>query len=141
MPCNCDYMNPTQKEKDSREVCQYLVYVCEQLNIECEKYVDIVTASVHIYGNTDLLLFATQKLCELCSNMTEKQKDSIIYDGKNAGARKLADWWDEHQAADAARLKKEAKEKLKKATAKKALSKLTKEEKDALGLSSLNNIF
>jgi hypothetical protein len=42
-------------------------------------------------------------LCQWC----QEADDAIIYDGRDPIARSLADWWDEHQAADRARVKAE----------------------------------
>ncbi len=46
----------------------------------------------------------------------------------------MADWWDEHQAADRKRIAKENAEAKRKALKEKAIKKLTKEERKALGL-------
>lgn len=48
------------------------------------------------------------QLFELCSNMTDEQKDKHFYNGRDPMARKLADWWDWYRAV----LKHNAKRKL-----------------------------
>lgn len=37
MPCNSDYMEPTQKEKLLQETAQLYVYACEKLCIQAPK--------------------------------------------------------------------------------------------------------
>lgn len=49
----------------------------------------------------------TRWLCSACRSMSEAQKASIIYDGRNSQARALADWWEEHQEHDRLREEQE----------------------------------
>lgn len=76
----------------------------------------------------------TVKLCGICDSLTEAQKTAFIYDGRSATARRLADWWDRHEAADRDREAKEMRAKNKAALKEVALSKLTPEERKALNL-------
>ena len=34
-------------------------------------------------------------LCTLIRNMSEEQRDRIVYNGRDPVSRRLADWWDE----------------------------------------------
>lgn len=98
MPCRCDYMEPSMREKESHRACHLLTLF----------HGGSLPAWVHegaksIYGSRDHADEATAMLCALC----EQLDDDVIYDGRNPNARKLADWWDEHKANDRKRMEKE----------------------------------
>lgn len=149
MPCRSDYMEATGKEKESKKICEHLVYVITELgekvptNIKkaSKEYYgifdsqfnkfDVATQTDHYEMNLDDL---TAKLCSYCKNMTEEQENKIIYNAKNKKARKLADWWEKHQEFDKQRIKQEKKEKADAKAKAKALAKLTPKEKKLLGL-------
>lgn len=101
MPCRSDYMDPNESEKNSREVCRHLLYVLPRLGHDTPVWV--TEGANNEYGAVHMLETGTQMLCSLCRGMTTRASDLIIYDGGNAKARKLADWWEEHQKADAKR--------------------------------------
>lgn len=44
----------------------------------------------------------TQALCALIKGMTEEELNKFVYDGRSPTARRLANWWDDHQEKDAA---------------------------------------
>lgn len=124
MPCNCDHLEPSAQERESSRVCQLLV-----------KFMDspppwVISAAESPYGYIWKANEATRMLCELCAELD----DSVIYDGKNPDARKLADWWDAHKIADAKRKEREATEVQRKIDAAAGLAKLTPAERKALGL-------
>ena len=132
MPCNSDYMDPTVRESNSREVAILLVYVSGALEINCDPRV--VQAANHLYGNTDLLDQMTADLCTLCNGLSEEEADKVIYDGRNYQARRLANWWDAHQEADRKRLEKEDAERRQKLAKEAVLAKLSPEDREILGL-------
>lgn len=76
----------------------------------------------------------------LCASLTALQKfswspfDRIDYEEAGIKKEKLMWWWLNHKREDAARRKKEEKEKEKQDLKVSALSKLTEEERKALGL-------
>lgn len=106
MPCNTDHMEPTVAERQRREAAQHLVYVRGAMGQPVPK--DLATdAASHYGGSTDRM----KELCSLIGRMNAEQLDRIVYDGRNAQARKLADWWDEHQKEDWKRVEQEAKSK------------------------------
>lgn len=76
----------------------------------------------------------TRILCTACKNMSEKLKAKLMYDGRNRMARKLADWWENHQREDAKREAEERKKAKRERIRKKALAKLSAKERNALGL-------
>jgi len=128
MPCNSDYLDPTEMEENSRQTCKHIIYLGKKLDETVPSWVR--TAAKHVYGNKARLEEAVQILCAMC----KKADDSIIYNGKDKKARALADWLDEHKAADRRRnkaLREIGKiNKLRKAARK----KLTKAEIEALGI-------
>jgi len=130
MPCSCDHYEPNQAEQESKRACQCLVYVLKTQQRCITPW--IINGADSDYGVAIRLKEATVKLCDLCNAMNPVEKDKIIYNGRNAEARKLADWWDEHQKADAERIKEEEQAKKKEKLKQSALSKLTPEEKKAI---------
>jgi hypothetical protein len=42
--------------------------------------------------------------------MSTEDADRLVYDGRNPMARKLADWWEEHQKADKMRRNRERRD-------------------------------
>jgi hypothetical protein len=132
MGCNSEYMNPTAAETNSKRVCALLIYVLTALNRAAEIQAVLRHGAANIYGDTGYLNRGVIRLCSLLSNMTQQEQDTIIYDGRNEQARDLADWWDEHQKADNARLAEEAKKKAQRALAKQAKAKLSPAELQAI---------
>ena len=101
MPCNADYMNPTQKEANSKHVASLLVYVQEQLDGNAVQ--EYAIAANNSYGNPALLDEMTAELCyalKLIVDSGEETYNRIVYDAKNPMSRKLADWWEQHVEAD-----------------------------------------
>lgn len=96
-------MSANGSEVKSREIAEMLVYTLESLGRPVETWIKSATG---YYGDTNSLNEMVVMLCELCSNMSEDQKEKIIYD-RIAIARALANWWDEHQEADKKRKEKE----------------------------------
>jgi hypothetical protein len=132
MPCKCDYMEPDRHEVESKRACQLLVYALPLVGKPIPEW--IASAAKNYYGEPERLEEATVMLCTLCGGMDDVQKSAVIYDGRNAESRKLADWWDEHQKADEAREIREKQAAVKAEIRARAIGKLTLEERDALSL-------
>ena len=98
MPCRCDYMEPSQREAESKRVAQLLCFVYNSLGKRIPH--DIKAASTNLYGNVEEVDNYTAKLCEFIHNFSEEELNSIVYDGRNANSRALADWYDVHQEHD-----------------------------------------
>lgn len=132
MPCNCDYLNPTQLEEESKHVAQLLCYVYKNLNKTPS--IEVKEAAKHIYGNEKLANEFTAELCSLLRSFNEDQENKIIYNAKNKTSRALADWWEEHQKHDAERerLEKKAIKDKNKEKLDQAWKKLTIEQKEKL---------
>lgn len=109
MPCNSEYMNPSQAEQNSKEVCGLLIYLSNKVGKTVPSWVG--AAASNTYGNPRRLDEATQMLCALC----QESGDEVIYnDIRDPMCRRLADWWEEHKAADRARIDAENEEKARK---------------------------
>lgn len=132
MPCDSSYQNPTLEELNKIETSKLIIYVDEQLKLKTPKA--IKDAAADVYGDGIDLDKITRMLCKKLSTLNDKQLKKIVYNAKDKTSRKLADWWEEHQAADKKRLKKELKDAKDKQARDKAIAKLTPRERDLLGL-------
>lgn len=132
MPCQSDHMEHTPREVESARVAELLAYAKRQIKETVSR--EITTAAKNYYGDVKKLDEWTAELCAICSNLTEDEKGKIIYDGRNPKARKLADWWDYHQEFDKKRIAIEKEDKKNARLRKAALSKLSPEEIDVLGI-------
>ena len=107
MPCNCDHMEPTARERHQREAATHLVYIFGRLGQPIPA--DIARCAADIYGGqTDEWV---KFLCTMLKEMTDEQRDRIVYDAKDKRARSLADWYEEHLEVDRQREAAEAAEK------------------------------
>jgi len=134
MPCRSDYMEPNAREIESKRVCQLLKYLFKAANIPATaQVVERVEQGVReYYGNPTSLDADTDLLCQLLRSLPDDTVAKVVYDGRNPEARKLADWWDNHQAADAKREAEEEHRRNNEALRAQALSKLTPAEIKAL---------
>lgn len=125
MPCDRSYLATTEEQKNSREIAGHILYVLESLGQPIPvRYIEVAGK---YYGDKDMLDELVFKLHQLCRGMGAEEQDRIMYDGRNSNSRSLADWWEKHIA--------DGKEKPgKEAIVRKALSKLTPEEREALDI-------
>jgi hypothetical protein len=98
MGCNSEHMNARPGEVLSRETAEHIVYLNGKLAIETPIWV--ATAAKEYYGAESRVDEVVALLCTTIRSMTPEQVNAIVYNGHDATARKLANWWDEHQAAD-----------------------------------------
>lgn len=124
MPCRSDYMEPNGKERQLQETAQLLVYVRMNTNSGVKVSNKLKSAARDIYCRQDYV----PELCAAIRSLTEEEQARIVYDGRNPEARRLADWWDEHQEADRKRLERQYRQNQRNELRKKALAKLTPEE-------------
>jgi hypothetical protein len=123
-------MNPTAAEKESRKVAKLIVWLAnEEDRGEVEGYIH--EAADNSYGNPSKLHELTRILCTMCRGTAE----DVIYNGRSKKARKLADWWDNHLEGEQRRRKEDEEVAEQEHIAQKALKKLSKKERKALGLS------
>jgi hypothetical protein len=127
MACNSDDLRPTPQQRKLQHAAQLLAYVQEQTVGKVEKWVKKI-AEDH-YANSSKAFTA---LCDLLTAMKPEELEMIVYNAHSRMSRRLADWWEDHQAADNERKRREAASRRKKALRKQALSKLSPEEREAL---------
>lgn len=126
MPCNSDYMEPTQAEINSKITAQNLIYVYRCLGNKVPgKYIE---AAKHFYGDVSNLNNMVVELCAIIRGLTSTQLNEIVYDGRKKESRQLADWWEEHDAADRKREIEEYNKEREKELYEQAKAKLTGEE-------------
>lgn len=129
MPCNSDYLNPNQREREMQRAAKLLVYVHQQTGKTPPAFA--VKEAANIYARDER---SVVDLCRFLRAMNDDDRERLVYNAKDKLARELADWWEAHQAADAAREAGKSVEEQRKAAAKAGLAKLTDEEKKALGI-------
>lgn len=123
MPCNSDYLNATDLEKNLSEVYQLL----DELNGKKlpKNFGDGYDRRVYNNGLTKKDL--DKKVAELCGKL-KKVKDISKH------SLEMQVWWRDHQKADKERIAEEKNEKSEKKLKKQALAKLSEKEKKALGI-------
>lgn len=128
----CTSGEPTSAEEESQLVAQLICHTLKKMRKTIKPYYRDTANGC--YGDVGGLDELTDTLCGILGSLTDKEEDRIVYDARDKTARKLADWWEEHQILDRKRSVKERK-KAKDAKIKKgALAKLSSEEKKVLGL-------
>ena len=123
-------MEPSDKELQLKRAAKLLLYVQEQLGQTHEAWTQYAVNNM-ASANDDRPVI---ELCGVLKELTPEQLERIVYNAHNKTARDLADWWEEHQAADATRELREAAEAKREQLRQEALAKLSDSEKEALGL-------
>lgn len=100
MPCRSDYLEPTERERESKLVAELIVWLMNRLKRHSEIPKDVLEAANNAYGDQSEVDVFTQMLCKLVYNLTAEQQDMFLWNGRDAHSRKLADWWDKHQELD-----------------------------------------
>jgi hypothetical protein len=143
MPCRTDYSEPNARQAESKRVAGHLLYLLPAIGLKPTKAETDAwkTAASEYYGNQSEVDNWTALLCSTIRIMSAAEQDKYIYDGKNANARSLADWWEKHQKWDKKRKAQEQREKRKKKV--ESLSEQFKklpiaEQERLLGLAGIN---
>lgn len=126
-------MEPNEQEKESKLVLTLLWYVLTVIG-ETDSLLGfhVKREKDEQYGSPMTIHRDTAALCNYCRKFTAKQAKTILWDGKNPDARKLADWWQKHQKADAKREAKEKADKKRTEGLKKLMAKLSPAERALL---------
>ena len=104
MPCYSP--EASDKDKQAMEAARHIQYLYPKLGI------DIPGAAKELPTGYDILGFGkkadvlVRDLCGTCREMTDEQIESIIYNARCRQARRLADWWEDHQEWDRERVTK-----------------------------------
>ena len=114
MPCNCDHLEPRAREREGKKACELLVYAADATGLIDPLPKWVRDGAEYVYGPCDpgqhngggkRVDKAVDMLCRLCRTLHEPEHedlaDTVLYDGRNRQARKLADWWEDHKEADA----------------------------------------
>lgn len=129
MPCNSDYLNPTQRELEMREAAILLVWACQQIGRIPPGFA--VKEAKNIYAKDER---SVTELYALLRALSQHDIELLVYNARDKMSRKLADWWEDHQEADRKREKKERDAVQRRIAASRGLAKLSDDEKIALGL-------
>lgn len=101
MPCRSDYMEPNARERYSVETAQLIEYILKAQHLSVSQWIrDIARSEYGDHNRNDQL---TSILCYHLKNIERfepSEANRIIYDGRNATARRLADWWEKHKKVD-----------------------------------------
>jgi hypothetical protein len=108
MPCRSDYMEQTNSEKRFQETAKLLVWAWS-------KYFDHqiperyrAAAENYYAGNVGQV----EELCKLLREAKTRTprvfNDVLVYNARDPNSRKLATWWEEHEAEDQKRERAEA---------------------------------
>lgn len=102
MPCRSDYDEPNARQAESKRVASHLLYLLPAIGLKPTKAEtdEWKEAASEYYGNEPKVDNWTALLCSTIRSMSTAEQDKYIYDGKNAKARALADWWERHQQWD-----------------------------------------
>ena len=124
MPCNCDYMEANNLEREISRV------YCLLEEIETGKPVDTKSGNwdgyhPSVYGQPVGRKQGDEAVARLCG-ILRKTRNIKKY------SLEMQMWWRDHQEADRARERRERKDAEQKALAKSAMQKITKEELAAL---------
>lgn len=110
MGCNSEYMNPTGKEKQLRETAELYAYALrERHGTDYSLPGKVLEALSTPYTNVDV----TAELCEFLREQDLPTFESIVYNARSKDSRRLAQWWEDHEAADRARIAQERLDKFK----------------------------
>lgn len=104
MPCNSDYLRPSEREREHQRAAKLLAYVCEFTGTETPEW--LAKEARDLYAKDERTIPA---LCTLVTAMTDEVRERCVYNAHHPVSRDLADWWERHLAADADRLTKESK--------------------------------
>jgi hypothetical protein len=103
MPCRNDYDPPSQAQQANRVAARLLIVLNNKQNHLSST--QLLVDSTNTYLETDYV----KVLCERLTEMNAFDRDALLYgDARDASARELATWWEEHQARDAKRKAEEA---------------------------------
>lgn len=107
MPCRSDHMEPTHMEQYCQQTAQLYLYAMEKLfslgarTWAPELIKQVTETAKHQYASNNY----TAHLCALIGSFTTTEQDLVLYNARDPMSRKLADWWEEHQAVDAKRIR------------------------------------
>jgi len=98
---NSEHTELTEDERHSRVVAKFISYVLDSGEFEgfytSEMVQPYLEAAESPHGNPELFESMVQFLGNALRSMSREQESRVLYNGRSRMARRLADWWDEHQ--------------------------------------------
>lgn len=134
MPCNSDYLEPRGREVELHRAARLYQYVLLSTHKPVPQRVQQAAESIYGQDRNGDPVDCVSALCAAIKRMDNAMQKRVVYTAESRDARDLANWWEDHQQADSQREAAEADEKKQAALKARALKKLTKEEREALGL-------
>lgn len=110
MPCNSDYMEPTQRAQELQLTAKVYVHVLQSLGMSVSE--EMIRASVSQYCATDY----TAALCDTMRALSKSAQKKVMSDIGNPMHRATFEWWERHKKADEARLRLEREKRFDDAT-------------------------
>jgi len=128
MPRHSSRLEPSEFEQEMQRAARLLAYAMTMTGRKPPR--GVIGQAEDIYGKGP---DPVPLLSALIEDMTEAQKRTIVYNPHSRKSRDLADWREEHQAADEERLREERAEAGRKSLVKSGLKKLSRDERKAPG--------
>jgi len=134
MPCNSNYLNPTNLESETRKVIDMYLWLESNFKGIPDRKASKVEKNSTIYFSKSESDYFINLLCKRCTELAKRNQLDSLLNKANRMSRNLANWWEDHQEADEIRKDLEKKKKQDEKLKKSALSKLSNKEKKILGL-------
>ena len=106
MPCRSDYLDPSDYEKSISETVSSLIYLTNELGQTNTK--EMAEAYKKSYFSKEEGDKWVAMLCAKIRTLSPEQLESIVFNAHSKKARKLADWWEDHEKADNKRINAKA---------------------------------
>jgi hypothetical protein len=132
MGCRSEYLEPNDREEESKRVAEFLVILYIKYDEAVPNW--IRDASKAVYGDQDRVDTLTALLCAMCETYEDDIYKSLRHEPELVP---IIAWWVKHQEIDLARELHDAQQRQEDALRESGLAKLTPEEQAALGITSL----
>lgn len=100
MPCNCDHMEPNERERANRRAAKILVWAKTKLGKSVPDYAKRAADDAYGIGGDR----ATAELCALFGQMNRRRLEEMLKENAfEVVGRDAIAWWQEHQESDAAK--------------------------------------
>jgi len=129
MPCRYDEPEPDTRQLHLQRSAKLLIFVKTRLQQRIPAWLEAQASSRFADDER-----CVTDLCALLKGMSDVERDRLIYDARDRDSRDLADWWEDHLREDAAREAREEAERERQDLRARGLSKLTEDERRALGI-------
>lgn len=111
MGCRSDYMEPTSREQYNQHTAKLYLYAMEQLlkanpsDTQRVFHRDHLGQVKAVANQIHAFIDYTLHLCALIRDLTETERDQLVYNARDPLSRRLADWWEEHKQVDDKRIR------------------------------------